>query len=419
MHEFVYQYGFIFILYLLHIGIMQAVSVLLMAYKYIRPRNGKNWYYLVLLILFTANDMFWSVYGYNTEKNEVMLSVEIFVWCILTYLIMKYLFVGDPVYNFYHFLALEWIYQIVGFILTFPAYMIICGFDVSKASEFMNAPTVFNYFYVLIVYLIIAIIAKVVWDFIYKHRGKHIKIVLIIFCILDIGALVFGGWKIMCAAFLAGVYIIISAIKHNNKNEKYLREQFAYYQELAKKQAQREKEISVIRHDIANHMNVLEEMRKDDEGQKLLEKLDKANRNMTGIQVLDCLIREKAMFCEKNDIAFVREGTVIGKNAITEYEFVSLFANLLDNAIEAAQKTEKRKVKLSVEKQQGFLKIVVSNSKPVEQKPLENDFDTTKKDKKKHGVGSRIIRDIVELHSGRITYHDEGEEMRTVVLMQV
>ena len=140
---------------------------------------------------------------------------------------------------------------------------------------------------------------------------------------------------------------------------------------------------------------------------------------MTGIPVLDCLIREKTMLCEKNGIVFIREGTTIGETTITEYEFVSLFANLLDNAIEAAQKTKQKYVELKLEKQQGVLKITVSNSKPAELRPLENDFDTTKKDKKKHGIGNRIVRDIVELHSGRITYYDEGETMRAVVLMQV
>jgi signal transduction histidine kinase len=282
----------------------------------------------------------------------------------------------------------------------------------------MDAPTLFNFCYVTIVYMIMAVVAKIVWDFMYKHRGKHFRILLIIFCVLDIGALAFGGWRIMCAAFLAGVYIMISAITQNNQNEKHLREQFAFYQDLAEKQAKREKEISIIRHDIANHMNVMEEMQKDAEGQELLRKLDKANRSMTGIPVLDCLIREKASVCEKEGIAFEREGGTIGETKITEYEFVSLFANLLDNAIEAAKETEEKTVKLSVEKQQGVLKITVSNSKLAERRPLENDFKTTKKDKKNHGLGSRIVRDIVEVHGGRVSYHDEGGQMRVVALMQ-
>jgi len=419
MHELIYQYGFIMVLYLFHIGLMQAVSVLLMGYKYIRPRNDRNGYYLTLLAVFTIHDVFWSVFGYSVEKNEIMLAIEILVMCLTTYFILKYLFVGDVTYNFLHIFAIEWVYQIFGMILTFPAYMIISEFDISKASEFMNAPTWFNYFYVLIVYLIIAIVAKVVWDFVYKHRRKSFKIVLIVFCILDIGALSLGGWRIMCAAFVAGVYIIVSAIIQNNQNEKYLREQFAYYKDLAEKQAQREKEISVIRHDIANHMNVMEEMQKNDEGQELLKKLDKANRSMTGIPVLDCLIREKTAVCEKEGISFEKEGGAVGETKITEYEFVSLFANLLDNAIEAAKETRDKKVKLSVEKQQGVLKVIVNNSKLAERKPLEDDFKTTKEDKKNHGIGSRIVRDIVEVHGGRVTYYDEGEQMRVVALMQI
>ena len=90
----------------------------------------------------------------------------------------------------------------------------------------------------------------------------------------------------------------------------------------------------------------------------------------------------------------------------------------MDNAIEAVKETEEKTVKLSVEKQQGVLKITVSNSKLAERRPLENDFKTTKKDKKNHGLGSRIVRDIVEVHGGRVSYHDEGGQMRVVALMQ-
>ena len=419
MHALYYQYGVIFIFYLLHIGIMQAVSVLLVGYKHIKPRGGKKWYYAFLLTLFAVHDAFWSLFGYSAEKNELMLAVELLVMCLAVYFVMRRFFIGDALYNFCHIFAMEWVYQIFGMILTFPAYMIVCRFDMTKASDFMNAPTWFNYFYVLIVYLIIALVAKVVWDFVYKHRRKNFKIILIIFCVLDIGAVAFGGWRIITAAFLAAVYIIISSIAQNNRSEKQLREQFAFYQDLAEKQSKREKEISVIRHDIANHMNVMEEMRKDEGGQELLKKLDKANRSMTGIPVLDCLIREKASACEKEGIAFKREGGAIGETAITEYELVSLFANLLDNAIEAAKETEEKEVTLSLEKQQGYLKLTVSNSKLPERKPVEDGFRTTKKDKKNHGIGSKIIRDIVEMHDGRITYHDEGGKMRVVALMQV
>ena len=417
MSEVLNQYELL--LYIIFIGIMQATSVMIAGYKHIRPRNGRKWSYAILLALFAANDICWSLFSYDVDKNELILAAEIVIMCLAVYFVMRYLFIGDALYNFFHIFALELIFQFLILVLTFPACMIICQFDVSRVSEFLNTPSLLNTFFIFVLYLIGACGEKVVWDFVYKHRHKHFKILLIVFCILDIGAPALAGWRIIVAGFLVGIYLVVFSIVQNNRSEKLLREQFAFYQDLAQKQSKREKEISVIRHDIANHMNVMEEMQKDEGGQKLLKKLDKANRSMTGIPVLDCLIREKASECEKEEITFTREGSSIGETAITEYEFVSLFANLLDNAIEAAKETEEKEVTLSMERQQGYLKITVSNSKRPERKPVEEGFKTSKKDKKNHGIGSRIIRDIVEKHDGRITYHDEGGKMRVVALVPV
>lgn len=417
MSEVLNQYELL--LYIIFIGIMQATSVMIAGYKYIRPRNGRKWCYAILLALFAVNDICWSLFSYDVDKNELILAAEIVIMCLAVYFVMRYLFIGDALYNFFHIFALELVFQFLILILTFPACMLICQFDVSRVSEFLNTPSLLNTFFIFVLYLIGACGEKVVWDCVYKHRHKHFKILLMAFCILDIGAPALAGWRIIVAGFLVGIYLVVFSIVQNNRSEKLLREKFAFYQELAQKQSKREKEISVIRHDIANHMNVMEEMQKDEGGQKLLKKLDKANRSMTGIPVLDCLIREKASECEKEEITFMREGSSIGETAITEYEFVSLFANLLDNAIEAAKETEEKEVTLSLERQQGYLKITVSNSKLPERKPVEEGFKTTKKDKKNHGIGSRIIRDIVEKHGGRITYHDEGDKMRVVALVPV
>ncbi len=418
MHEYLMQYGTAFILYVFYVGVLQAFSVFLMAYKYVTPRKYKMMIWGGLIFVFAIHDTVWSLFGYYEGSNKFLLSLEILIWCTAVYLIVKTCCKGSTHVNFVHLLAVEFVNQIFGMLFTFPIYMLASGFDLEKASKFMNEPSLQGCLYMGMVYLVVAVLCKVVWDFMYKHRGKYFNLLLVILCLADIAALLLYSWLIVGIAFLIVSYFVVISFRQHNQNEKQLRQQFAFYQELAEKQAKREKEISVIRHDIANHMNVMEEMQKDEEGQKLLKKLDKANRSMTGIPVLDCLIREKASLCEKEGISFEREGGAIGETKITEYEFVSLFANLLDNAIEAARETEDKSVKLSVEKQQGFLKITVSNSKLAEHKPIENDFKTTKKDKKNHGLGSRIVRDIAEVHGGRVSYHDEGEQMRVVVLMQ-
>lgn len=87
--------------------------------------------------------------------------------------------------------------------------------------------------------------------------------------------------------------------------------------------------------------------------------------------------------------------------------------------MEAAEKTDEKKMFLTMEIQQGFLKIVLRNSKLENEAPLKTQFETTKKDKKKHGIGSRIIREIVNSHDGRIRYTDRGTEMETVIFIAI
>lgn len=131
------------------------------------------------------------------------------------------------------------------------------------------------------------------------------------------------------------------------------------------------------------------------------------------------MIAEKEGICLEKGITFQKEGTLLGEISITEYELVSLFANLLDNAIEAAEKTEKKEIHLSMEKQQGYLRIVLRNSKLESINPIKSDFKTTKANKKLHGIGNRIIRDIVNNHNGRIKYEEKGKELVAIVLVEI
>ena len=72
-----------------------------------------------------------------------------------------------------------------------------------------------------------------------------------------------------------------------------------------------------------------------------------------------------------------------------------------------------------MEKQQGYLRIVLRNSKLESINPITSDFKTTKANKKLHGIGNRIIRDIVNNHNGRIKYEEKGKELVAIVLVEI
>lgn len=104
---------------------------------------------------------------------------------------------------------------------------------------------------------------------------------------------------------------------------------------------------------------------------------------------------------------------------ITEYDLISLFGNLLDNGMEAAKQVMEGKLDLNIAQYKEYLKIELVNSKPGNAMPVKNGFRTTKKYEKGHGIGTRIIREVVEKNKGWIKYQDQGEQMKVEVVLEL
>ena len=415
----VIQYGWLYIFYALMAGVLQSLCVFWIAKDYLKIKRSTNIFYVLWNVIFILHDTWWTVIGYSENTKNDIRIIEVFVFCLMVYFMIKKFCEESTFYIWCHLLGIEFWYQIIGVICTFPFYIILSNFDASIVAEFMKTPSLGNIIYSCISYWIVAAVAKKVWYYVYKHRSKFFKGLCFLLAFLDMLALFIPGWRIIVIGFVVVFVIFIFSFLQQNKNEKALREQFQYYQELSNLQKQKEKEISFIRHDIANHLSVIEEMRRDEEGQKILKRIDKSTRNFMGIPVVDCLIREKEKRCAKEGIVFVKEGVPFTEMNISEYELVSLLANLLDNAIEATKDVVDKRISIMTKLQQGYLKIVVENTKLSDETPIQNNFRTTKKDKKKHGIGNYIIREIVEKNGGRITWKDEGGVMKVTVLLQV
>ena len=63
MHEYITQYGAMFVLYVTYIGLLQALSVIWMSYRHIKPRENSRVYYTVMTLIFTLHDAVWSLFG--------------------------------------------------------------------------------------------------------------------------------------------------------------------------------------------------------------------------------------------------------------------------------------------------------------------------------------------------------------------
>ena len=85
-----------------------------------------------------------------------------------------------------------------------------------------------------------------------------------------------------------------------------------------------------------------------------------------------------------------------------------LFGNILDNAIEAAEKTDEKIIILNVQLQRDYVSIYIENSYNASFSDIN--LKTTKKGQAKHGFGTKIIRKVVEENDGMIQYfiNDSG-----------
>ena len=80
----------------------------------------------------------------------------------------------------------------------------------------------------------------------------------------------------------------------------------------------------------------------------------------------------------------------------------SLIGNILDNAIEAAEKAEDKYIQLIVKGKDGECKISCENT--YKEKPVlcDGKYQTSKKDSKNHGIGLSEIQEIVKEYHGTI-----------------
>ena len=143
----------------------------------------------------------------------------------------------------------------------------------------------------------------------------------------------------------------------------------------------------------------------------------------TGNALLDVILSRKRRLAEENNIDFKIEAECVSALPCEEHEIVSLFENLLDNAIEACVMVRQQgnpfismQIKRIMNGDVGY-SIYIENSKNKELHPVETHFVTSKEDKENHGNGVAIIQSIVEKYQGEIKFFDKGESFLVTICM--
>ena len=101
-------------------------------------------------------------------------------------------------------------------------------------------------------------------------------------------------------------------------------------------------------------------------------------------------------------------------------DMCSIFANALDNAIEAASSCEAPHISLNIKRTDKFFVIKITNSasKKIDaEKLLSSSGYTSKKDKDHHGFGLMNVRRAVEVHNGILKADSQADSFTLSIML--
>lgn len=204
--------------------------------------------------------------------------------------------------------------------------------------------------------------------------------------------------------------------------EKEMELQLQYYSELTEKMT----EIREYRHDINNLVSVAEALITEDSSQNsrdFIGEMKHKAENMkipvyTSSEIADTVLWKKEQEARQAGVDFKVRADINESFPIDKIDICSLFANLLDNAVNEAKETEEKSVEVTAGRRFGLLMIEVVNS-------ANNNSDITGRKKPKsakegnHGHGLGIVEKIAEKYDGRFVFEVKDGKARAAVSLSV
>lgn len=196
------------------------------------------------------------------------------------------------------------------------------------------------------------------------------------------------------------------------------------YDKLTTEQLQK---LSSLRHDFKNHLYViLERVRKGrkEEAIEYIEKLcgyteEAENIVLAKNEILSTILTVKKVACKRKNIIFQPE-ILCGEIYIEDIDLNIVVSNLMDNAIEAAEKCRKgnRKIVLKIKDVKRFLAIECTNTCQEHLEFKKNKLKTTKRDEENHGFGIGNIKEAAAKYGGRLEIICENGFFSMKIMME-
>lgn len=219
--------------------------------------------------------------------------------------------------------------------------------------------------------------------------------------------------------FYSKTYKELNILYNNKSEQERIVIESTYYSILDKQNTQ----LKTVLHNEKNHLAIIKSLADKPEVSKYIDEIygeihENSSFGNTKNKVLDLIINKYQYICEENKIDFYLSIKTANLSYIESADLTTLFGNLLDNAVESARKSKKRKIDLSLNKVNGLDILTCSNSCGASPHVIGQDLITTKEDVEFHGLGIQSIKRIVKKYNGNFEwkYDDISKEFTVYIV---
>lgn len=433
-----------------------------LTYKKEGRENNKIVLYILLLVIYILARLFNIKYSYS-YFNDINYLFDCIVFIVMgiyynyfykigyvKYIILFYLF------NVYFNLSRDILYRMLFIGMTGCSFSSEAALSVSYGSRVEI--DIYSYILIIFIYVILIYINNRLQLFSSEKRNYiYLTLALMVNIINIVGRYTMGiytignnmsfnhmlfKWRMSVPALqdewpyfdqlvipklvVASIIIIIllfrRVIKENKEKTKNelmknkLDMQYEHYLSVQKSHMK----VKKLYHDINNHICCIDNLKNNNkEVSEFINNLKdeiksfKDNYN-TGNMILDIIINEKSELCSKKGIKFICDINFSKVDFIKPIDVSSIFANILDNAIEACDKIHdediEKYIRIKGTISKAYFVIKCENSKVNNIKFKKNKLLTDKMDKFVHGIGAQSIKSSLDKYDGELLFEDEKDK---------
>ncbi len=336
--------------------------------------------------------------------------------------------------------------------VTGTIYLINCGCDVAATSLFVHYRDgkAYNQIYAVIslflIFICVLVIEKMITVRSNAEFAQNVPLVLLPVCsIIVITLLIYTGTctdiglSIVSIGLLTVNFLMLylyNLLLHSISRQyemEILKTQVQVYANQLDVILRGEEKIKSLRHDMKHHLNELMLLANKHDAAEIREYIDQMRAFIenpdeliaSGNMEIDSVLNYMLQKAEK-DLKTVDVKVMLPEKVRHSFDVNVLLGNLLENAIEAARRTQKQYLGVNIMLTKGILKIIIENScdnlqiLQEESKKNGTAFQTTKALADQHGIGLKNVRKIVEKYDGTmaVTTGDGRFCVKLILYMQ-